>query len=82
MRGCNKLGLDLIMYEYNVTIARVVDGDTVDIWIDLGFDVQHFRACSYGMGSTLQRAAPATLGKRYSARGLQPACRGTLACRG
>ena len=30
------------MYEYNVTIDRVVDGDTVDIWIDLGFDVQIF----------------------------------------
>ena len=25
------------MYEYNCTIARVVDGDTVDIDIDLGF---------------------------------------------
>ena len=30
------------MYEYNVTIDRVVDGDTVDIWIDLGFDVRIF----------------------------------------
>ena len=30
------------MYEYNVTVDRVVDGDTVDIWIDLGFDVQIF----------------------------------------
>ena len=27
------------MYEYNCTIARVVDGDTVDIDIDLGFGV-------------------------------------------
>lgn len=27
------------MYEYNCTIKRVVDGDTVDIDIDLGFDV-------------------------------------------
>lgn len=25
------------MYEYNVTITRVVDGDTVDVDIDLGF---------------------------------------------
>jgi len=24
-------------YEYNVTIAKVVDGDTVDVDIDLGF---------------------------------------------
>ena len=30
------------MYEYDIVIARVVDGDTVDIWIDLGFDVQIF----------------------------------------
>ena len=30
------------MYEYGVTIDRVVDGDTVDIWIDLGFDVRIF----------------------------------------
>ena len=27
------------MYEYKVTIARVVDGDTVDVDIDLGFGV-------------------------------------------
>ena len=31
------------MYKYNVTIDRVVDGDTVDIWIDLGFGVQIFQ---------------------------------------
>ena len=27
------------MYEYKATIIRVVDGDTVDVDIDLGFDV-------------------------------------------
>ena len=27
------------MYEYNCKIDRVVDGDTVDVDIDLGFDV-------------------------------------------
>ena len=27
------------MYEYAVTIVRVVDGDTVDVDIDLGFEV-------------------------------------------
>ena len=27
-----------VMYEYNATIVRVVDGDTVDVDIDLGFD--------------------------------------------
>jgi endonuclease YncB( thermonuclease family) len=26
------------MYEYNCTIVRVVDGDTVDVDVDLGFD--------------------------------------------
>ena len=28
------------MYEYNVRIDRVVDGDTVDCWIDLGYNLQ------------------------------------------
>ena len=27
------------MYEYNCGITRVVDGDTVDAEIDLGFDI-------------------------------------------
>ena len=27
------------MYQYKVTLDRVVDGDTVDVHIDLGFDV-------------------------------------------
>ena len=27
------------MYEYNATIRRVVDGDTVDVTLDLGFDI-------------------------------------------
>ena len=27
------------MYEYKVTIDRIIDGDTVDVDIDLGFDV-------------------------------------------
>ena len=27
------------MYEYNCTLVRVIDGDTVDIDIDLGFDI-------------------------------------------
>lgn len=29
------------MYEYNTKIERVVDGDTVDVFIDLGFEVWH-----------------------------------------
>ena len=27
------------MYEYSAKIRRVVDGDTVDITLDLGFDI-------------------------------------------
>ena len=29
------------MYEYRSTILRVVDGDTIDVSIDLGFDISH-----------------------------------------
>ena len=29
------------MYEYNITIAKVVDGDTVDVDIDLGFGMSY-----------------------------------------
>ena len=28
------------MYHYNATLVRVVDGDTVDAMIDLGFDIK------------------------------------------
>ena len=28
------------MYEYRVSIDRVVDGDTVDCWIDLGYNLK------------------------------------------
>ena len=27
------------MYEYKIKLDRVIDGDTVDAYIDLGFDV-------------------------------------------
>lgn len=29
------------MYEYNATIVNVVDGDTVDALVDLGFHITH-----------------------------------------
>ena len=29
------------MYEYKCTVDRVVDGDTVDVTLDLGFDILH-----------------------------------------
>ena len=28
------------MYRYNATLVRVIDGDTIDAMIDLGFDIQ------------------------------------------
>ncbi|SVE26486.1 uncharacterized protein METZ01_LOCUS479340, partial [marine metagenome] len=31
------------MYEYNCKILRVVDGDTVDVDIDLGFGIWHHK---------------------------------------
>jgi micrococcal nuclease len=27
------------MYEYNVKVVRVIDGDTIDVDIDLGFNI-------------------------------------------
>lgn len=29
------------MYQYRAEITKVVDGDTIDVFIDLGFDVWH-----------------------------------------
>tara|TARA_B100000902_G_scaffold399402_1_gene470071 strand:- start:2026 stop:2382 length:357 start_codon:yes stop_codon:yes gene_type:complete len=29
------------MYEYKATVTRVVDGDTIDVVIDLGFDISY-----------------------------------------
>ena len=29
------------MYEYNVTVTKVIDGDTVDVDIDLGFGMTY-----------------------------------------
>ena len=45
-----------IMYEYNCKVKRVVDGDTVDVVIDLGFDI-HFatRVRLYGMDTPESR---------------------------
>lgn len=28
------------MYIYKIKLDRVIDGDTIDAWIDLGFDIQ------------------------------------------
>ena len=60
------------MYEYNTTIDRVVDGDTVDVWIDLGFDVRIFeRVRMAGIDTPESRTRDARekiFGKRATAR--------------
>ena len=38
-RGNNNLQNNISMYNYNATCTRVVDGDTVEAMIDLGFGV-------------------------------------------
>lgn len=40
------------MYEYAATVQRVVDGDTVDLMVDLGFDTHRFdRFRLYGINA-------------------------------
>jgi endonuclease YncB( thermonuclease family) len=55
-----------VMYEYSCEVKRVVDGDTVDVVIDLGFDI-HFatRVRLYGMDTPESR----TRDKDEKARG-------------
>ena len=50
------------MYEYNATITRVVDGDTVDVDIDLGFDVwlKNQRIRLYGIDTPESRTSDKT----------------------
>lgn len=57
------------MYEYNCTIRRVVDGDTVDVDIDLGFDVvlKQQRIRLYGINTPETR----TRDLEEKARGLE-----------
>ena len=40
------------MYEYNCKLRRVVDGDTIDVEVDLGFDVWvHERVRMFGINT-------------------------------
>ena len=56
------------MYEYRVTIDRVVDGDTVDCWIDLGFNTQVFKRVRFlGVNAPETR----TRNKEEKAKGLK-----------
>ena len=44
------------MYEYNCTVERVVDGDTIDVVLDLGFDILHkCRVRLYGIDTPESR---------------------------
>jgi len=44
------------MYEYNCKLRRVVDGDTIDVEVDLGFDVWvHERVRMYGINTPESR---------------------------
>ena len=44
------------MYEYEMKVLRVVDGDTVDAQIDLGFKVHHnIRVRLYGINAPESR---------------------------
>lgn len=40
------------MYEYKCTVDRIIDGDTIDVWIDLGFKIKiHKRIRLFGINA-------------------------------
>ena len=44
------------MYEYSCTVDRVVDGDTIDVILDLGFDILYrSRVRLYGIDTPESR---------------------------
>ena len=54
------------MYEYGCTVTRVVDGDTIDVVLDLGFSILHkCRVRLYGIDTPESR----TRNKDEKARG-------------
>ena len=54
------------MYQYKAIITKVIDGDTVDVDIDLGFDVwlKNQRIRLYGIDTPESRTSDKV--KRYS----------------
>lgn len=55
------------MFEYTATVIQVIDGDTLDVSVDLGFDIQHtLRVRLYGINTPETR----TRNKEEKARGL------------
>ena len=59
------------IYEYNVTIAKVVDGDTVDVDIDLGFGMVYKKQRVRILASILLNPEQETWLKRNSVRHLK-----------
>ena len=69
------------MYNYRVYLERVIDGDTCDVTIDLGFDVQmkHQRIRIFGLNTPesrtrdLEEKARGLEAKEYSKKMLEEA---------
>ena len=69
-------------YVYKATVERVVDGDTIDVTLDLGFDVRlHKQRCRLAgidtPESRTRNLAEKALGKKASAR-LSELCVGSF----
>lgn len=51
-------------YSYKATVHRVIDGDTVDLWIDLGLGVFSLQRCRlYGINAPEMRGRERPLGQ-------------------
>jgi micrococcal nuclease len=60
------------MYEYNAQLVRVVDGDTVDISVDMGFHIsQQIRVRLNGINAP-ETSTPAGKGAKDFLEGLLP----------
>lgn len=56
------------MYEYGCTIERVIDGDTLDIVIDLGFKIsQRMRVRLYGVNTPEMNTDAGKIAKQFVA---------------
>jgi micrococcal nuclease len=54
------------VYEYNATVERVVDGDTVDLLIDLGFKMLYRHSCRlYGINANEHGTEAGEAAKAY-----------------
>lgn len=54
------------MYEYLATVLRVVDGDTVNVDVDLGLDISHrIKLRLYGINAPEMSTAEGILAKQH-----------------